>query len=244
MGLLDGLFGGGEKKKVEGLVAKVKQAYAQPEVRQEAMESLFKLGTQEAFKGVLQRFTYVCQSLHWDGVEKKWLVDELAKTGEPVLGPLKDFIHHDDNVNLAVRALEKMVPEADAQATLISALTARAPDDYRKTGAKLELIDHLGTRPVSPELWKAVEPYLQDHSDDVRAKVLEVIEGWKHGEAGAAVAALLADDTLSARVHRQAAQTLCALGVKLSPAPTLPPAAAEDYAVDGDGQVVRKKPAK
>lgn len=241
MGLLDFLKTD-DKKKIEGLVKKVKEPYAQPEVRQEALEALFKMATPEAYAGALKRFTYVCQSLHWDGEEKKWLMDNLVKVGLAAVPPLQEFVHTDDNVNLAFRALERIVPAEQSQQILLSALKARSPEDYRRTQAKLELIDHLGTRKGDTVLWEAVVPYLEDHSDDVRTKLLEVIEGWNWEAAGASVARMLADDTLSARVHRQAAQCLCALKVRLNPAPTLPSAAAEDYAVDGDGQVVRKKP--
>ena len=81
MGLFDFLKTD-DKKKIEGLVKKVKEPYAQPEVRQEAMEDLFKIGTPEAYAGVLKRFTYVCQSLHWDGIEKKFVMEEFKKLGE------------------------------------------------------------------------------------------------------------------------------------------------------------------
>jgi hypothetical protein len=206
------------------------------------MEDLFRMGTPEAYRAVLERFTYLCQSLHWDDQEKRWLVDKLAETGEPCVAPLKAFILEDDAVNFAVRALERLVTEQEVQETLLAALKARAPDDYRKAQAKIELIDHLGSRPPSPLLWEAIRPYLDDHSDDVRNKVLEVVEGWKHAGAAGEVAALLQDDTLSARIHRQAARCLCTLEVKLNPAPVLPPAALEDYQVDGDGQVVKRRP--
>jgi len=239
MGLFD-LFRGDDKKKAEGLGKKLKEPYAQPEVRQEAMEALFKLGTPEAFKQVLKRFTFVSQSLHWDSEEKKWLVEELSKTPSAV-DVVKEFIRTDDNVNFAIRALEKMVGADDARTTILEALKARPPEDYRRTQAKIELIDHLGTRTADDTLWTAITPYLDDHSDDVRMKVLEVVEGWKLVPAAEQVARLLADDTLSARVHRSAAQVLFNLAVKLSPAPKLPAAAAEDYVVDGDGQVVKKK---
>ncbi|MBI5495709.1 MAG: hypothetical protein HY904_11860 [Deltaproteobacteria bacterium] len=242
MGLLDFLKTD-DKKKIAGLVKKVKEPYSQPEVRQEALEALFKMATPEAYAAALKRFTYVCQSLHWDGEEKKWLVENLVKVGMAAVPPLQEFVRTDDNVNLAFRALERIVPEGQSLEILLGALTSRSPEDYRRTQAKLELIDHLGTRKPSPEVWAAVAPYLDDHSDDVRTKLLEVVEGWNLEAAGPAVAKLIADDTLSARVHRRAAQCLCALKVKLNPPPTLPPAAAEDYTVDGDGQVVRKKPA-
>lgn len=240
-----GLFGflkSDDNKKIEGLLKKVKEGYGQAEVRQEALEALFKMGTTAAYAAAIKRFTYVCQSLHWDGEEKKWLMEELKKVGEPAVAPLIEFINTDDNVNLAVRALEGMTSPKQATAVVIKALKARSPEDYRRTQAKLELIDHLGSRPSAPELWDAVAPYMLDHSDDVRTKLLEVVEGWRLLDAAPAVAALLGDETLSARVHRRAAQCLCALEVKLNPAPKLSPAAAEDYHVDGDGQVVRKRP--
>jgi hypothetical protein len=239
-----GLFGflkPDDKKKIEGLLKKVKEPYAQPEVRQEAMEALFKMATPEAYTAALKRFTYVCQSLHWDGVEKKWLMDEFKKLGEAGVPALRQFVLTDDNVNLAFRTLENMLGVDGSTAILLEALKARSPEDYRRTQAKLELVDHVGTRKPTPELWAAVVPYLDDHSDDVRTKLLEVVEGWNHEPAAPAVARLLADDTLSARVHRQAAQCLCAMKVKLSPPPTLSPAASEDFTVDGDGQVIRKK---
>jgi hypothetical protein len=241
MGLMS-FFKPDEKKKVEGLVKKLKEGYGQPEVRQEAMEALFKLGTPEAYAGLLKRFTYVCQSLHWDGVEKKWLQDELVKTGLPALPAVKAFIHEDDNVNLAIRALERMVSAEDATAELVGALNARSPEDYRRTQAKLELIDHLGSRPASDALYASIRPYLKDHSDDVLAKVLEVVEGWKHTPAAADVLPMVSDETLSARVLRQAAGCLAGLAVTLNPPPKLAPAAAEDFVVTADGKVARKRP--
>jgi hypothetical protein len=230
-----------DKKKIEGLLKKVKEPYSQPEVRQEAMEDLFKMATPEAYAAALKRFTYVCQSLHWDGVEKKWLMDEFKKVGEPAIAPLKQFVLTDDNVNLAFRTLENMLGLDESTGTLLAALHARSPEDYRRTQAKLELIDHLGERKPTAALWEAVAPYLDDHSDDVRTKLMEVVEGWNFEAAAPGVARLLADETLSARVHRQAAKCLCALKVKLSPIPALPAAAAEDFSIDGDGQVVRNK---
>ena len=240
MGLMS-FFKPDDKKKIEGQVKKIKEGYGQAEVRQEAMEALFKMGTPEALAAVLKRFTYVCQSLHWDGIEKKWLQDELIKTGVAALPALKEFIHNEENTNLAFRALERMVEPQEAVALLLSALAARGPDDYRRTQSKLELIDNIGARDFADPLWVAVRPYLDDHSDDVRAKVLEIIEGWRLAAAAVDVAAVLRDESASARVHRQAAQCLAALEVELEDGLTLPDAAAEDYVMQ-DRRLVRRKP--
>ena len=240
MGLMS-FFKPDDKTKIEGLVKKLKEPYAQPEVRQEAAEALFKMATPEAYTAALKRFTYVCQSLHWDGIEKKWLQDELVKTGAPALGPLTAFITTDDNVNLAVRALERMVSADDATAILVRALEARSPDDYRRKQAKLELIDHLGARPASPQLWATIRPYLKDQNDDVMTKVLEVVEGWLLKEAAPDVALLVQDETLSARVVRQAAACLLALDVALEGTPKLAPAASEDFLISAAGKVTKRR---
>ena len=67
MGLLDGIFGSDKptQKNIEKLVIRVKERYAQPEYRREAMERLLGWNTPEAIIGALARFTVVAQSPHW-----------------------------------------------------------------------------------------------------------------------------------------------------------------------------------
>src|SRR4051812_25609807 len=110
MGLLDSIFGGDKPspKNIEKLVVRVKQRYAQPEYRREAMERLLGWNTPEAITGALSRFSVVAQSPHWDEEEKRWLVDELATRGEPARQALKAFLAKENHVAFAAKALEKL----------------------------------------------------------------------------------------------------------------------------------------
>src|SRR5688500_3991164 len=106
MGFLDGIFGGDKptQKNIDKLVLRVKERYAQPEYRREAMERLLAWGTPASINGVLARFTVVAQSPHWDEEEKRWLVDELVRLGGPARDALKTFLAKENHIAFAARA--------------------------------------------------------------------------------------------------------------------------------------------
>ena len=201
MGLLDSIFGDKpNQKNIEKLVLKVKERYAQPEYRREAMDKLLAWGTPEAFAALLGRFTVVVQSPHWDEEEKRWLVDELASHGDPARAALKIFLAKDDHVAFAAKALRQLSPSAEVWIDdLITALHARPPSDHRTTQGKAELINTLvdaeapqsgalggprgaGAAPgedkvkTAPKAVAAIKPYLNDHADDVQMATLDGLD--------------------------------------------------------------------
>ncbi|MDP2344163.1 MAG: hypothetical protein Q8O67_24610 [Deltaproteobacteria bacterium] len=239
MGLLDSIFGDKpNQKNIEKLVLKVKERYAQPEYRREAMDKLLAWGTPESYAALLGRFTVVVQSPHWDEEEKRWLVDELATRGEPARAALKIFLAKDDHVAFAAKALRQLSPSAEAWIEdLIATLQARPPHDHRTTQGKAELINTL----VDAQAQKAVAPmlaYLSDHADDVQMATLDGLGklfAAANDDDKAAVSArlreIVADDGRSARVLRQAASVMAELKVAVDPAKPLAPAVAEDFIV-------------
>ncbi len=239
MGLLDSLFSDKPTpKSIEKLTLKVKERYAQPEYRREAMDKLLTWGTPEALAAVLMRFTVVVQSPHWDEEEKRWLVDELATRGEPAKKALQVFLAKDDHVAFASKALRRLSPSAETWVQdLVGALQARPPEDHRTTQGKAELINQLRDAEAAGVL-KVLLPYLADHADDVQMACLEAVEAF-HGRAAdddkAAAAdvlkAVVADDARSARVLRQAASVMATLKLPVDPAKPLAPAVAEDFIV-------------
>lgn len=239
MGLLDSLFSDKPtQKSIDKLVGKVKERYAQPEYRREAMDKLLSWGTPEALAAVLMRFTVVVQSPHWDEEEKRWLVDELATRGEPAKKALQVFLAKDDHVAFAAKALRRLSPSAESWIDdLVGALKARTPEDHRTTQGKAEIINQLRDAEAKGVV-KHLLPYLSDHADDVQMACLDAVEKL-HGAAAdddkAAAADVLkgvvADDTRSARVLRQAASVMAALKLPVDPAKPLAPAVAEDFVV-------------
>lgn len=229
---LFGLFGADKPtpKNLQKLVVKVKERYAQPEYRRSAMEKLLSFDTPEALDAVLQRFTVVVQSPHWDEEEKRWLVEELAERGEKAKGALTRFLARENNIAFAAKALARVTSKDEYVDKLIEALKARSPDDYRSAQAKQELIAALGDT-EHPRVAEAIEPYLDDHADDVQVTAIDVVERLKAENAYPRLVAILSDDTRSARVLRHAAGAVSRLKVPIDPAKPLQPAVTEDYVV-------------
>jgi hypothetical protein len=237
MGFLDGLFGGDKssQKNIDKLVIRVKERYAQPEYRREAMEKLLALGTAEALTGVIQRFTVVAQSPHWDEEEKRWLVDELAERGEPAKLALRRFLKSADHIAFAATALGRLTQKDELVQDLMASLAARPPEDHRSTLGKTELVAVLAdTGQVGVVL--ALVPYLDDHADDVQCAAIDAIERlWPNASdrdaAKAKLQTIVTDDSRSARVLRHAANAMHRLGVEIDPTKALAPAVAEDFVV-------------
>jgi hypothetical protein len=249
MGLLDSLFGGDKpsQKNIEKLVVRTKERYAQPEYRREAMEKLLAMGTAEALAGVLQRFTVVAQSPHWDEEEKRWLVDELASRGDTAREVLLAFLKRADHIAFAAKALGRLAPSKEALVTdLVAALHARTPEDHRGMQGKAELVAALAETAASVAL-VAVVPYLDDHADDVQCTTVDALEklwpaapaaGGEREAAQKKLQAVLVDDARSARVLRHTAAAMARLSLPIDPEKPLAPAVVEDYAVK-DGRLAR-----
>ncbi|MBI1945382.1 MAG: HEAT repeat domain-containing protein [Deltaproteobacteria bacterium] len=242
MGFLDNLFGGDKptQKNIDKLVVRVKERYAQPEYRREAMDKLIAMATPEAITGVLARFTVVAQSPHWDEEEKRWLVDQLAGLGEPARSALLAFLKKADHIAFAAKALQRLDKPEQFVADLIACLTARPPEDHRSIQGKAELVAALADT-NDARARDAVVPYLDDHSDDVRCASVDALERlWAlAGDTSAAqdkLRAAITDDARSARVLRHTAGAMQRLGVAVDPTKALAPAVAEDFVVK-DGKL-------
>jgi hypothetical protein len=249
MGFLDSLFGDKPTPKaIDKQMLRVKERYAQPEYRREAMDKLLAWGTPEALRAVLARFTVVVQSPHWDEEEKRWLVDELAAHGEPAKKALQEFLAKEDSVAFAAQALRKLSSSQEQwTADMVDALHARPADDHRTTLGKAELIAQLKDQ-GGVEVVTAVLPYLADHADDVQMATIDCLdqhaaslpEG-QRGDVATKLAAVIVDDTRSARVLRHAARAMARLRFAIDATKPLAPVVAEDFVVV-DGKLVAARP--
>jgi hypothetical protein len=232
------------QKSIDKLVARIKERHAQPEQRREAMDKLLSYETTEAVVGLLQRFTVVVSSPHWDETEKRWLVDELAARAQIAREPLLRFLATNDSVAFAAQALKRMTPDASSLVDdLVGALTARPPEDHRTVQGKTELVAVLAEQSDGRTL-RVIAPYLHDHSDDVQMASIDatrtlwpVATADDKAAAAAALQQVLADDARSARVLRHAAKIMATLGIAVDVMKPIPAAVAEDYQVK-DGRLV------
>lgn len=236
---LFGLIGGDKptQKNIDKQVSKVKERYAQPEYRRAAMDKLLEWGTPEALLGLMQRFTVVAQSPHWDEEEKRWLVDELAQRGDAARQAIVRFLKTENYVAFAAKALRRLVDEPTYLADLVEALRAHPPEDHRSVQGKQELVAAIGETGDARSL-EAVLPYLDDHSDDVRCTTVDVVERHAVTAGYARLVETLAEDHHSARVLRHIAGAAARLSLEIDASRPLAPAVAEDYTVTG-GKLTR-----
>ncbi len=240
MGFLDAIFGGDKsnQKSIEKLTLRVKERYAQPEYRREAMDKLLSMGSPEAFAAVLKRFTVVVQSPHWDEEEKRWLCDELATRGEPARQAVKTFLAKEDHVAFAAKTLSKLSSSPAAYlADLREALTARPPEDHRTTQGKAELINALKDSGDGSVVGTVIA-YVDDHADDVQLAAWDCCEHHYDDADDAAKAAVVekakavvTDDVRSARVLRHVAGVMERKQLPVDPEKPLPSSVAEDFVV-------------
>lgn len=177
MGLL-GLFSKGplSERKIAKVAKLAANPFAQPDVRMREMQRLVDDGSAQALRGVLRRFAANAQGHIADEDEKKWLEDALVQRGESALGPLRDYIRQEDKLTYALRAFRRIAGEAEAIRFFLEVLKVYGPEDYRSSEAKLQFIWQLSESLAEDRVLPELTAFLQDHSDDVRWAVLDLIE--------------------------------------------------------------------
>jgi hypothetical protein len=238
MGLFDMFKSGPTSDSILGQVRKAKEVYAQPEYRRMAMEKLLKWGTEESLRGLLERFTVVVQSPHWDEDEKRWLVDEMIKVGELSKPILREFILKKNEVNYALLAYRKIVDSDEGyKAILVEALNLRPPSDHRSVQGKQEIIAAISEfEPMFYE--ELLLPYLADHSDDVQSAAIDALCRSENNKIAVALISLLESEVHSARVLRAAAHVVANKKYPLTDATRLSDVVKEEFRIEG-GHLVK-----
>lgn len=210
MGLLDFIK---PKSALEKAAAQVREPYAQPEYRRGAMDKLFEIGTDEAYRALLKRFTISAHGQIADEAEKRELVDQLAGVGEPVLPALKEFVQTEKkNISFPVRAVLKILGKEAGIEFLKATLQQYEPLDHRSVQAKTTLVITLGELVDASEA-ALFAPYLEDHDDDVQFQAVVALERLANEAAAREpLVNVCTTDQHSARVKRRAAQALHELG--------------------------------
>lgn len=229
MGLFDFFKSSPSQNAIRKQVQKAKEPYAQPDYRRQAMEKLLKWDLESSLKGLLERFSVVVQSPHWDEEEKRWLVGELIKKDEKIIPILKDFILNKNEINHALEALKKILnDDVSFGLFLIEALKKRPAIDHRSVQAKEELIKALAE--IKPEgFQKLLVDYLSDHSDDVQCITLDALSDSTEPEILENMLKLLISEDHSARVLLKAAGIIAKRKIIIPEDIKLNPSVSEDY---------------
>lgn len=229
MGLFDFFKSSPSQNAIRKQVQKAKEPYAQPDYRRQAMEKLLKWDIEESLKGLLERFSVVVQSPHWDEEEKRWLVQELIKKDQKAIPILKDFILNKNEINHALEALKKILSDDGSFGLfLIEALKKRPAIDHRSVQAKEELIKSIVE--IKPKGFEELLlSYLSDHSDDVQCITLDALSDSIDPNILENIKKLLISEDHSARVLLKAAGIIAKRKIAISQDINLNHSVSEDF---------------
>lgn len=205
-------------KQIEKIAKLASNPLAQPDVRKEQIQRLFRVGTPEAIRAALSRFAINASQAIADEEEKRTLVTDLVSLGQVAVEPLKDYLRKETALTFAAQALVQILPHEQAVGELLSVLDVYPPDDHRSDEQKRQIILLLSGEDDA-RILPRLAPYLLDHSDDVRHHAIELFaaEARKKNPLAASedvrrnFSELLRDVNASPRITRQAAEIVAEL---------------------------------
>ena len=208
--------------KINRLAKRFLNEHQQQQIRQEALEELITHDSPEAISALIRRLGVNFRDTIKNEQEKRWVSDQLVnRYGQKAIEPLIGFINTDQTISAAIRVLEKLVGQERLVGILLDALGQYAPKDHRTIDARMQLIDAVADL-EDARIVPAVTPYAMDHDDDIRIKVIGLLEhrvDADHAEYGPVSTQLfevLTDSEASGRITRRAAQALHVLKVDLA----------------------------
>ena len=220
MGLMS-LFGKGplSEKRIGKAAQLACNAFAQPDVRMREMQRLLDDGSPAALRGVLKRFGANASGNIADEEEKKYLEDAMVDLGDAAIQPLESYIRSGTQLSYALRAYRRLRGGDAATAFFLDVLKAYGPDDHRSSEAKLQIIWQLADDLSVPAVLDVLTEFLQDHSDDVRWAIMDLLERGADEKllseqarvaACGYLAELVTTDDTGPRIIKRAAEILCA----------------------------------
>lgn len=253
MGLLDFFSRKPTPSRIDKNAKRMLNEHHQQQVRQESLEELVGFGTTDAISALIRRLGVNFRDTIVNEQEKKWVSNVLVEQFPDLsVEPLVAFISNDQTISAAIRTLARLIEPEQLTTILIEALETRAPEDHRTISARLQLVDALSDI-EDLRITETLLPYLMDHDDDVRIKVIETLEQrlQKRGKmavereladrANLALVGVLKDPEASGRITRRAAEALRAVDADVGRhALELVDFLPEGYAIDDRGRLEKR----
>lgn len=223
MGLFD-FFSSSPEKKINKSKQVMLNEHHQHQMRQQAIYDLAQFDNDLAAKALIERLTVNFRDTIKNEQERAWVRNILVEQYQDrAILPLKESLGEAANASYSVsgiiQVLRALVSEVDLTTLLVDSLKAIPPKDHRRVELRQQLIDALDEQ--SGEIVSALLPYTVDHSDDIRIKVINLIEERIRGEEGdhstviEALVSAMMDPFASGRTARAAAKALIRMQAKL-----------------------------
>lgn len=222
MGLFDMFSKKPSTNKIDKAAKRMLNEHQQQQIRQEALQELVDYGTPEAISALIRRLGVNFRDTIKNEQEKRWVSGQLVETfGDRAVDPLIGFIKTDQTISAAIRVLARLINDERLVGLLIEGLQQYQPLDHRTISPRMQLIDALADL-QDDRIVPAVAPYAMDHDDDIRVKVMGLLEERvdadhpEYGPVSDTLYEVLTDAEASGRITRRAAGALHTLKVDLS----------------------------
>lgn len=175
MGLKDFFTSSGRAKgRLARQIKTITNPYTQSADRYNAMEQLLEDASDEAYVGLLRRFTMTSTKSIEDEEEKGWVYRRLSAIGKPILPALRTFCLEHENIAWALRIVEDVANEEEEWG-LLEALLERHPPGYERDPAKkIQLLTHLADI-EDGRISGILARYLDDPDETVRFFAVEAL---------------------------------------------------------------------
>lgn len=164
--------------------------------RQEAIESLAKMGTQESAGVLLKRFDWTLDPSITDQEEKEAATRGIIAAGDAALEPIRDYCKRAESLTWPIKVLKQILDGPDLVDELLGVLDEFDTEYVRNSEPKVQLLNTLEEFP-SPEVREAVEPFLLDMSEPVRFAAVTTVFAMENTDSvGALVEAMAEEESL------------------------------------------------
>jgi len=174
--------------------------------RQDAIDTLSKMGTAQSAAALLKRFDWMLDPSITDQEEKEACAKGIANAGEAALEPLILYCKKAQSLTWPLKVLREIVPEDRVAEEMLAILDQFDTEYVRNVEPKVQLLQALEAYP-SDDVRVAVEPFLGDMSETVRFNAVAAVFGMKDEQSVPALVAAL-DSEESLRVKNAIAQGL------------------------------------
>lgn len=175
MGFISDLFDSEARKRnrIISLGKKMQQKFGQTEDRLGAAVELKKIGTDDAIRGLLKRFTSTCDNKLHDQDEKEEVSNMLVEMGPKTLPLIREYLRRESEITWVIRTLKRIVSKEEWTKEVLDLLGDRTSEDT--DAEKICQILTVLHDEKDPRVASAVARCLSDLDDTVRFAAIETL---------------------------------------------------------------------
>ena len=181
---------------VEVMTARLKNPYGQQPDRKRCIDVLREIGTDDALRGLLLRFTYNADKSIVDEDEKETIFNILVAKGDRVVPLLKEYLAEQTAIFWPLKMLRRLAGDEETVSFLLALIDGMSDDyvDTRHFERKLSLISQLRDF-QDPRIHQRLLAWLSDPEEEIRFHAVDAIATYPDAQTTTLLAErLLADD--------------------------------------------------